>query len=309
MNAFALTPFLISAVLCATGGRLGRRLPPQAAAGLLTASALATALASGVVLSLAGVSALGQVPPIARLGHWSPGVLRNATALPVAVSALAGILAFALLVAGVYRGVRTAHAISVAASTCRQLGPGADGLVVIDDDEPTAYTVAGFTGRIVVSTAMLRALSAAERGAMLAHEAAHLRRRHHVYTQLTDIAAAANPLLRPLSGAVRLAVERWADEAAAEVTGDRELVARALARAGLARVAARPSYPDVVLAAAETHLAVRVRALLDPPPRHRALTSALVVALTAGTILTTATTTTAFHAHVETAQTVYIQQK
>jgi len=309
VNALALTPFLISAVLCVTGKRLGRQLPPQAAAGLLTASALATALASGVVLSLAGFATLAQVPPIAHLGHWSPGALRNATALPIAISAVAGLVAFALLLAGIYRAARAAHAIFVAVTACRQLGPGTDSLVVIDDDEPTAYTLAGFTGRIVVSTAMLRALSAAERRAMLAHEAAHLQRRHHVYTQLTDIAAATNPLLRPLSGAVRLAVERWADEAAARFTGDRELVARALARAGLARAAARRRYPEAALAAAETHLAVRVRALLDPPPRHRALTSALVVALTAGTVLTTAATTKAFHTHVETAQAIYIQRK
>jgi len=45
---------------------------------------------------------------------------------------------------------------------------------------------------------MLRTLSADERRALLAHEAAHLTYRHHVYTQLTDVAAAANPLLRPL---------------------------------------------------------------------------------------------------------------
>src|SRR5206468_692329 len=129
------------------------------------------------------------------------------------------------------------------ARTCRRFDVAVDGLVVIEDPEPMAYAVPGFSGRIVVSTAMLRTLSAVERRALLAHEAAHLRYRHHVYTQLTDVASSANPLLRPLRAAVALSVERWADESAAAETGDRRLVARALARAGIAHSRAHSAQP------------------------------------------------------------------
>lgn len=46
--------------------------------------------------------------------------------------------------------------------------------MVLDDPVPDAYALDGLLGRIVVSTAMLRALVADERRALLAHESAHL---------------------------------------------------------------------------------------------------------------------------------------
>ena len=100
---------------------------------------------------------------------------------------------------------------------------------------------------------MLRVLSADERRVVLAHEAAHLARHHHLYIQLADLAAAANPLLRPTASGVRLAVERDADEVAAGEVGDRRLAARALARAGLAKAGTspRPTGNGVALAATD----------------------------------------------------------
>ena len=100
---------------------------------------------------------------------------------------------------------------------------------------PTAFAVAGAPGHVVVSTAMLNALDADERKVLLAHEAAHLRHHHHLYTQLAQLAAAANPLLRPLARVIAEGTERWADEVAAAEVGSRRLVARGLARAALAR--------------------------------------------------------------------------
>src|SRR5436190_1668852 len=46
-------------------------------------------------------------------------------------------------------------------------------------------------------------------------------------------AAAANPLLLPVARAVDYTVERWADERAATVTGDRRLVAATIGRVAL----------------------------------------------------------------------------
>jgi len=70
---------------------------------------------------------------------------------------------------------------------------------------------------------------------LLAHEGAHLRHHHHLYTQLARLAAAANPLLRPLARVIAEGTERWADEVAAAEVGSRRLAARGLARAALAR--------------------------------------------------------------------------
>ncbi|MEU0968684.1 M48 family metalloprotease [Streptomyces sp. NPDC005917] len=55
---------------------------------------------------------------------------------------------------------------------------------------------------------MLRLLNGQERGALLAHERAHLRHRHHVFSLVLHLTAAVNPLLRPLERAGAFAVER-----------------------------------------------------------------------------------------------------
>lgn len=85
----------------------------------------------------------------------------------------------------------------------------------------------GIRGRIVVTTAMFAALTAAERDVLLAHEAAHLNHLHHLWIQFVELAAVANPLLRRLPPVVRYAAERWADEDAAQAVGDRRLTAHA----------------------------------------------------------------------------------
>jgi beta-lactamase regulating signal transducer with metallopeptidase domain len=138
---------------------------------------------------------------------------------------------------------------------------------------------------------MLRALPADERRVVLAHEAAHLSRRHHVYVQLAELAAAANPLLRWSARGVRLAVEREADELAAGDVGDRHLAARALARAALARAGTSSQSgpaPDVALAAADGFVAHRANALLSPPPRPRRLLAGCLVLLAVVTLVGTA---------------------
>jgi beta-lactamase regulating signal transducer with metallopeptidase domain len=88
---------------------------------------------------------------------------------------------------------------------------------------------------------MIRALSPAEREVLLAHERAHAAGFHFLFTVAARLAAAANPLLRPVSAAVAYSVERWADEHAAAATGDRPLTARAVARAALAAKASPPA--------------------------------------------------------------------
>jgi hypothetical protein len=99
----------------------------------------------------------------------------------------------------------------------------------------------------------------------------------------SELAAAANPLLRPVATAVHAAVERWADEVAAGEVGDRQLAARALARAGLARAAAgrptRQSTPAAALSAVGGGVADRARALLEPAPRHRHGLASAILAL------------------------------
>ncbi|HVN12055.1 MAG TPA: M48 family metalloprotease [Kineosporiaceae bacterium] len=266
------SPFVANVILAAAGPRLARTLPPRAAVRLVPLAMLAVALGVGFVLAVLGVFVVAQFPPIAVLAHWSPAALRADQPVPALAGVAGTVILLVLLGAALLRAARGGSDLVRAAVACRRLGPDADGLVVIDDDEPEAYAVPGLAGRIVVSTGMLNALGTDERHVLLAHEAAHLAGHHHVYIQLADLGAAANPLLRGTARSVRLAVERAADEAAAAEVGDRRLVARALARAGLAKaVARRRRQPQtrVVLAGADTSIMQRTTALLAPAPRPR----------------------------------------
>jgi Zn-dependent protease with chaperone function len=272
MHAAMVLPVVVSGALCVTGGRLGRWLPPPTAVRLLSLAAVVTALSTGFVLAIAAFLVLARTPAAATLGHWSAQTLSSHDHIPAGVGVLAGATVLVCLAAALRRFALAARDLAVAAAACRRMGPGTDGLVIVDDEEPDAYAVPGLSGRVVVSTAMLRALPADERRVLLAHEAAHLRHHHHLYVQLAELGAAANPLLRPLAITVSNATERWADEDAAGDVEDRALAARALARAGLARALASPgrrSGPHATLAAVDIGVAHRALALLAPPPRRR----------------------------------------
>jgi hypothetical protein len=104
------------------------------------------------------------------------------------------------------------------------------------------------------------------------------------------LAAAANPLLLPISRSVEYTVERWADEHAAAVTGDRRLVAETIGQvallarprrqraAGIALGIVRPR-PRGVSVAWAGPVPRRVAALLTPPPRRRIILLAASAAI------------------------------
>ena len=268
--AAAFVPFLVGGVGARVARRVATGLPPVAAVALLTTLAASVAAGCAVVLLLAGLLALAEVPT-AALGHVSVDALRDHVPMPPAVGFAAAAIALLMVLSVLWHALRLAtRAGSIDAATAR-LGPAVDNLVIVRDPGALAYAVPGRTPRIVVSTGMLRALSAPERRALLAHEAAHLRYHHQCYVRLGQLAASANPLLRPVCRAIELAVERWADEIAAREVGDRVLVAHAVAAAALAH---RPA-PRGALAAAGANVLDRVRVLLTPKPRRQPVAAAL----------------------------------
>jgi hypothetical protein len=249
---------------------------------LLSVAAVVVAAATGFVLAVAAFDLIAQVPVVAAMGHWSPALAQAGNPIPDEIGAPAAITVAILAGAASVRAVRAGRDLAAAVATCRRLGPAAGRLVVVQHDIPDAYALPGLSGRIVVSTAMLAALPADERRVLLAHEDAHLAHHHHLYVQAAELAAAANPLLRPVAHAVRAGVERWADEVAATTVGDRQLTARAMARAGLARAhAPRPGHGATALAlpGADAAIADRARALLRPPPARRLLPAAILTGL------------------------------
>jgi beta-lactamase regulating signal transducer with metallopeptidase domain len=277
--AGAAVPLLASMLLAVAAGSIRRRLPPSTAVRLLAAASLVIAVATAFVLAVVTFTAAGTEDQIAKHGHWSSRVVAHLDKIPTPVGIVAGVLLSLLALATARRLVLTCRALWAAGVQCRHLGDGVDGLVVVDDDHADAYALPGVRGRIIVSRGMLAALTPAERRVLLAHERAHLDHRHTLYVQLSEVAATANPLLRPVAKAVREGVERWADEDAAAAVGDRRLAARALARAALAVAPhlQRRRATTAALAATSTNVADRARALLAPPPRPRRLIAAAVV--------------------------------
>ena len=317
---------LVIPVLAALAARpLADRLPPVAATWLLAASSLALALASSAVLGLLALSALVRIPLVAGVADMSVPVFRRGDSVSLPVAIAAGALLAAAAAAAIKAVWRRGAAIVAAGRQARRL-PGAGQVVVTEDAAADAYTLPGWPCRIVITAGMLRALSTPEREVLLAHERSHAIGSHYLFTSVARLAAAANPLLRPVAAQVCYTVERWADERAAAVTGDRPLAARAIARAALAASAApsdRPS-PATALGIVTRErrdggedgkhrfsglslrgagpVPRRVAALLAPPPRIRMILPVAALALVALSGLSALEAARDLHALLELAQ-------
>jgi Zn-dependent protease with chaperone function len=304
----AMAPLAVGLLTCLLGGRVGRLIQPRHSVPLLTGLALTVAVSTGIALSALAILVFAQVGPIARLGHWSAPALRAGAGYPVGVGVLASGVVAVCLAAAVIRGTHSVRALARASRAARGLTPlgGAGDLVLVDDEAPTAYTVPGWHSRIIVSTSMLAALSADERRVVLAHEAAHLRHRHHMYLHLAALSAAANPLLRPVVAAIALGIERWADEDAASEVRDREMAARGLARAALAQAGHRRCLG--VLGVADSAVVARVRALLAPAPAPRRLACAIIIVAAATCWLAAALAAWRTNELIQIAESAFVQR-
>lgn len=131
---------------------------------------------------------------------------------------------------------------------------------VLDHASCAAYCVPGRAGRIVVTSAALDALDPEQTAAVVAHERAHLRGRHHLVIQCAASLRAAFPFVpafRHAEDEVARLTEMVADDAATR-TVDRLTLATALVRL------AEGSTPAGALGAGGSTALVRVRRLADP---------------------------------------------
>ena len=287
------------------------RIRPSTVVPLLAIGSLVSAASLGVVLGLLALAVLGRIPVVADLGGWSVDTLEVAVPVPPAVGVVAAGIASVLIARTLWRAGRILLLLGRSEQLCRRLRGGGGPIVIVDDDAADAFTLAGLRGCVVISRGLLQALGPAERRLLTGHELSHLRRRHHLYVHAVDLAVAANPLLRKASGAVRLGVERWADEDAALCTGDRGTAAGALARTALIRSSLRrgtvratgPVVP--VLGAVTSHVTDRATALLAPAPRGAAMT-ATVITLLVATIATTFACAVQIHAGFEHAELAWL---
>ncbi len=156
--------------------------------------------------------------------------------------------------------------------------PGAT-LVVLPTDAVVAYATPGSPPQVVVSRGLADGLGADELDAVVRHQLAHLRNRHHrdlALASVVDTTLGWIPGLRASMAALRLSIERAADEEAAERPGAREAIRRALLKTTETMLGPVPAFT-----AAFTLLA-RLDALALPPSDPNLRRRAAVFAPLAG---------------------------
>ncbi len=279
MSSGLLIPLAVALAAAMSAGAMQRRLRPQVSTFALTAVAVVSAAA--VISGLVGVvlGAAAEVPWLAERIGWCRHFHHRSLVVPVLIGPLACV--WLLTVAAQMSRCRRRYTRQVARAS------GGAALQIIESDRPTAYSIPGRPGRLVVSTGLLEGLRPEERAVVFAHERSHLAHQHGRFVHWTNLAALTFPPLRRLAAQVRFVTERWADEDAAVHVGDRRLVARALTRAALLQADALPTNS---LALTGLGVPGRVDALLAAPtsvPRARLAigvlaTSAVVAVVSSG---------------------------
>lgn len=267
MGVFVFLPLVLPLTAWPVARLAEQHLHPRTATVLLSVVAGVLGVCSTVCLALLMVVGTAQLPGNPLPDGWSDEEVREA----VPYDDIAGRLAIPVLGAVVVGWCRTVWVhLRVRRRAERALDGLSTSVVVLPDTGPYAYALParrGGKGRVVVSTAMLACLEGAERRALFAHERAHLAGGHHRLLLGVQLAARANPFLRPLRTAVAFTAERWADEEAASTIGSRQVTARAIGKAALVSHGAS--------AGALAHFAQagpvprRVGALLGPAPAVR----------------------------------------
>lgn len=188
-------------------------------------------------------------------------------------------------VVGTLRRVRRSNCEHAEAVRIVGRATGDKDVVVITADQPTAYCVSGGArSTIVVTSAALELLNPPQVAAVLAHERAHLRGRHHHIVALLGALSAALPrlpLLRSAAHAVPPLLEMCADDAATRSYG------RAPLLTSLVALSTRHRLPDGALAAAGTAVVQRALRLTQPAGENRwhfqALATSVVLVATLAT--------------------------
>ncbi len=273
----AATLLAYAALLLTAGApALARAAWPDRAPGLAIAAWLAlagTAVASVILGGLATLLTACVMALRARYAH--PGGAALAGAGAVAALAVAFRLTWCVavtLAAAARAGRRHRRGLALAGRADRRLGA-----VVVDHHEPAAWCLPGIRRPVVLTTAAVEALDGPQLAAVLAHERAHQRGRHHLLVALAAALAAAFPRVpafRMAREQVARLAELAADDAAA-VASPRLAVAGALLAMGA------PPAGAAALGAGGSSAASRVRRLIAAPAplsRVAAAAGALAVA-------------------------------
>jgi Zn-dependent protease with chaperone function len=232
----------------------------------LSASLVLTVLLAGVALA---VPAIPWTTNLAELLRACAMALREQYSTPggavvSATGAVAAVIVLGRVTYCVARGLRNA-----ARSSKRQLQaltmvawPHSDyNALVVEHPAAAAYCLPGRGRQVVLTTAALTALDHDQLSAVLAHERAHLRGRHHLILAAADALQHAFPgvtAFREARNNLYRLVEMLADDTATR-EADRLLVATALVR-----LSEHTATPAAALGAGGESALGRVRRLVAP---------------------------------------------
>ncbi len=268
---------------------LARRLPPAEWAGLCVLLLATGAIAVEVLVVLVAIPTvmravgLDEIADLCQqaLGRLIPGgaaVGWAALAAAVAVPVLAG--------REILRTCRDRRVVRVGLGLGERLAHHGHALLVVPSDRLVAFSVPGPAPQVVVSRRLAGELTDSELTAVLDHELAHLRNRHHHFLLLASVVEGSLGLLGPVrrsAAALRVALERWADEQAAQASaGGRASVRAALLRVAAAMVAGDPRFASFLTASTVVE---RIEALQADAHASRGLPRRLSVYLPAVLLL------------------------
>lgn len=264
-----------------------RGLPPASATKLVSGAVFVTTALSGFVLAAVSLGFLAQISVIADAGDWSAVSLLTHDPVPTWFGVACCVLFGSAAASAFRRSVAVMRELRGTIVVGLPLASAGGQLVILDDPVPDAYAMPGLRGgQVVVTTGLWQALDTDERRVVHAHERSHLRHHHFLYACLGELALAAHPLTRPAAQTVRASIERWADEDAAAVIGDRLLVARTIARAGLATARFDSTRrPGPQLGLTHSQVAQRTHHLMELPRRSRPGRAVAIAALLGVTVV------------------------
>jgi Zn-dependent protease with chaperone function len=249
MVGSTVLPLLVTLAIAAIATSAHHRLPPRLATRFVTLALVLVAVAAVPTALVIAIAYLAHAPVIGFGFEWCAQVIGLHGSVPTWI----GLPTVSLIAIGTSRTIRLLR--QHRRLRLHEVQP----IHIAQSAKPYAVTLPGRAGQIVISTALVDLLDDAEERIVVAHERAHARYRHDRYLLTAELAAAALPPLRTLAKRVTYSIERWADEAAAAVCGDRELVAMTLGK-----VALHASAPTVS-GFAGLGVASRIGALLEPP--------------------------------------------
>jgi len=157
------------------------------------------------------------------ISHGAPPIVECVAGLMEAVLLAAGLTWLATRIVRVTRHqVRMADSHAALLRIVGELDPDAPDVLRLGEDEPIAFSLRGTTGLIVVTAGVFQ-LGDSATAAVLAHERAHLRWRHHTLTlwiRVLGDSLSFAPLFRHAPPAVAELIELCADGEAARECGD-----------------------------------------------------------------------------------------